>query len=412
MRATWTMAAAVLVGLILTGLIDAEWYTVPGGAFWLAGGTLLVLIGLLIAGRSDSQVKLYFGETLALAVAGVCLSVLFWFRARAGLQGGWLSGIELTMLAMFAWAWPALLLVVIYRRAGEGWRPASRSRLLRLTGVALIAGGLGWLLHFPLWESYSARLDDGVSMHQQSVDRMILRPTESPLAVRILAGPWRLESDPAGIVVRHRSDTPHDAIQLSISGRLLPGFRRNLSWKEQGTRVASSDQRVVEASVDDEGRWWLQPGLPGPALVTVSNGRARATLGVWVTDRHGRYPSFTVVTDRLTLESVSVVQPDEGFFMRQRLRLTNPSSDAVQGPIYALFRTDQTARVSIGSAARSRRIEPSGLPWVAAMDRRPGNPVPVLEPGQSVEFEVLVLPELTRDWLIYNVDLIQAFEPP
>ncbi len=412
MRPVWTMTLAIVLGLVVTGLVDANWYTADhGGAGWLVGTVILALIVLMILARRGEAEIPRVREVVSIAISGVVLTTLFWFRARAGLSGGWLSGIELTLLAMFAWAWPALIPVLLYRRSGEGWRPENRRRLIWLTGTALLVGAFGWVLHLALWNVYEDAGDRQQVAHPLSLHQVITRPTQTPTAIAALGGPRTISPQPIGIVATHPTEADQDPIQVNVTGTLLGMISRDVSWSDQGTRLQSSNPRVIEVIVDDNGRWQLRPGLPGPAIVTVSNRRAQAYIGVWVTNRHGRYAPFEVVTDGFRIEPVSVDKNDDEVFHRQTLRLRNESDRPVLGPIYAVFHTSDSARVAFRSA-RSTRIEPTGKPWVEALGPSPGNRAPVIGPGQAVDFEILVAPELTREWLHFNVDLIQAFDPP
>lgn len=413
MRPVWTLTLGVVMGLVITGLVDASWYTgEQGGAGWLALAVIAALVGLLVAARRGDAELPRPGEFLAVALMGLVLTTLFWFRARAGLATGWLVGIELTMLALFAWAWPALIPVLLYRRAGEGWRPACRRRLLGLTGVALLAGAFGYALHFLVWQLYDGAGFRKQANHPLSLHRVIIRPTETPIAIAALGGSRNLSTRPLALVATHPADPERGPIEVAVKGRLLSLIERDLSWDVQGTRVESSDPRVVSVDRDESGRWQLHPGLPGPAIVTVRNRRAEAWIGVWVTNRSGSYAPFEVVTERFRIKPVSVPQREGEFLYRQTLRLYNRTDEPVLGPIYAVFHTGDSPRVAISSGRSTRRIEPAGKPYVQALTPGPGNRAPVIGPGEAVDFDVLAVPELTREWLHFHVDLLQAFDPP
>jgi hypothetical protein len=411
-RAIWSFLAAVVVGLVLTGLVDARWYTGDGAAFGLAAGVLgLVAVLFFLAPGGRREVPKLI-ELVAIGLAGLVLTALFWVRARAGLRGIMLADLELTILALFGWAWPALLLVALYRTRHEGWRPGNRRRFGWLCGTALLAGAIGWLLHWPLWQLHDQHTTRSAVHQPDTWSGILLKPTESPLMMGLLGGPLTLRANPPGVVARHPVDPDDDWVWAEFAGRLLPGISRNLSWHSQGTNLVSSDPRVVGVELDENGRWVLQPRLPGPAIVTVSNRRARTYIGVWVTDRDGRYAPFTIVNDLLELTPVRHQLNESDALYTQTLRLRNRSDQPVLGPIHAVFRTDAHGRVALSGARRTARIQPAGLPSVVALDGSGGNRAPVLKPGERVEFEILVTPPLTSDWLLYNVDLVQAFTPP
>ena len=409
-RSHITAGGATLLCLLLVSLPDAGFYSRYSGAFLLSAVTVILTIISLVMARSGSATRPTLSEILFFLITGSLLTALFWFRARLGLRSDWLVELELIIPAIYGWAWPALLPALLYRRPGEGFRPAGRQYRAWLVATALLAGLVGYLLYLAAWPYYSERDALFQDTSPDTLHHLLIRPTETPAGIALLGGPLHLQAKPAYIRARHPATLASEPVPVSISGVLPFGIRRDLSWQVQGTELESDNPQTVAVIRDDQGRWLLQPRMPGPAIVSIRNRRARGYIGVWVSNRDGEYAPFSHVTDQFTATLGASYKTDGGFY-RQTLILENSSDAPVLGPIYAMFhQTDR--RVAIAGARRTQRIKPEGIAWFEATKASGSNPALVIAPGQSIRFEIDTYPPLTGEWLHYNMDLIQALTAP
>jgi hypothetical protein len=120
---------ALLACLALVGLPPATGYSHLGWAPVLALATVAGVGAYAWLARGQEPVPVRPGETAFLFLAGGGLTTLFWVRAQLGVPGVILGDLPLEITWRFGgWGWPALLLVVLYRRRGEGLRPGGGRR--------------------------------------------------------------------------------------------------------------------------------------------------------------------------------------------------------------------------------------------------------------------------------------------
>jgi hypothetical protein len=138
---------------------------------------------------------------------------------------------------------------------------------------------------------------------------------------------------------------------VEVQGRILPGFRVDVSRAMQGTELISSHPEVVRATAPDSGVWFLEPEQPGSAVVTVRNRRATTWIGVWVVDEGGGEPSPPEeVTGAFDIQAgpARPPAPGDGFADIQRFTLRNTSDGPVLGPLYLVFRLPPGAPLLVG----------------------------------------------------------------
>ncbi len=427
----WKGALAFLGCLALVGLPPARAYSDPGWTPWLAAGTLVGAGLVWWMARKAAAIRVSPGEVIFVGVGGAFLTVLFWVRAHLGVPGVMLGDLPLRLTAQLGgWAWPALLLVVLYRRGGEGIRVGGARRAGLLLALGLAAGSVGFLVHYPVLEVVEERAE---------VARALERPLESPGALALTGGPRHLAPEPPGVVFVLSTPRGREARDVTVAGRVFPGIPGDVSDVWQGTRLASDDSAVVGVEVGSDGRWRLHPEGPGGAVVTVQNRRVRSWIGVWVLEEGRTRPGPPVeVTDQIRVQAGAVRTPREGFAELQTLTIRNASDDPVLGPIHLVFRSPDSP---IGLVGASRTRDPAvleafdtvlwpspatgprptpatgprptpatvpepipvtvpeptspraeGLPWVEVVPGPivPRNPAPVLAPGASASVEVSV----------------------
>ncbi len=395
----WKAGLAVLACGVLVGLPDARLYSDPGWAPVLALATLAGAAITWWASRQGSPCPVLVWETVGVGAVGAALTVLFWVRAYLGVPGVILGDVPLRLTALLGgWAWPALLLVVLYRRGGEGLRVAGARRAGLLLATGLVAGSVGFVAHYAVL---------GVVEDRPSVVRFLDRPLVSPPALALTGGPREMTPEPAGVIFNLAGPLGRQAREVVVSGRLLPGVVGDVSRAWQGTRLESGDGRVAAVEVDDEGRWHISPRDPGGAVVTVRNRRAQAWIGVWVVEGGRISPgSPDDVTGQVQVEAGTLRPPEAGFAHRQALTVRNRSPEPILGPLHLVIRLPAAGPGVVGGARTvdptvleafpPRQDHPSatlhGLPWVEVLPgpRFPRTPAPVLAPGQSASVEVLV----------------------
>ncbi len=395
----WKAGLAVGACGILVGLPDARLYSDPGWAPVLA---LVTLAGVAVtwwASRKGPSRPVSVWEAVGVGAAGAALTVLFWVRAHLGVPGVILGDVPLRLTARLGgWAWPALLLVVLYRRGGEGLRVAGARRAGLLLAMGLVAGSVGFVAHYPVL---------GLVEDRPGVVRFLERPLASSPALALGGGPREMTVDPAGVVFNLASPRGHQVREVVVSGGLLPGVAGDVSRAWQGTRLESGDGRVVAVEVDEEGRWRMSPRDPGGAVVIVQNRRARAWIGVWVVEEGRISPGPPEdVTGQVQVEAGPLRPPEDGFAHRQALTVRNDSPEPILGPLHLVLRLPASGPAFVGGARtvdptvleafdpRQEHLSaiPDGLPWVEVLPgpRFPRTPAPVLAPGQSASVDVLV----------------------
>lgn len=396
----WKGALAFLLCLGLVALPHARLYSDPGWTPVLGLVTVaLAAVGWWMA-RGVAPMPVTVAEVAFLGLAGAFLTALFWVRAHLGVPGVILGDLPLRLTTRAGgWAWPALLLVVLYRRRGEGVRPggARRAGILLLTGF--LAGSTGFLIHLAAM--------DGVRQHE-AMARVLERPVESPPLLALTGGPRNLVANPPGATFNLAAFRGEEPREISVSAHVLPGLRGDVSAEWQGTRLVSADSQVVRAESVATGRWVLRPIGPGNAIVTVRNRRARTWIGVWVVEEGRTAPVPPVdVTEHFRVEAgpTRPPRPDEGFADAQRLTIRNTSEQPVLGPLHLVLHLPEAGLSLVGPTTTSHpevlrafagEAHPprtgDRLPSVEVLPgrRTPRIPAAVLAPDESATVEVLV----------------------
>ncbi len=338
---------------------------------------------------------------VAVGLAGFMLTALFWTRAALGVPTGFLGDLGWKLGALFGgWPWPALLLAGLM---GLWFRPRGSGGPAFL-GVALVAGTLGWMVHFPVADTIRSS-----SVAWADEGRRIL---EEPLATRPGLAALRVLGQPRHLEVR--PDTlhlgPDETRTLEVHGRRFPGSRSNLSRPSQGVRLRVSDPSVVEVVRAPEGdRWALKSLAPGTSAVEVRAGAATQWIGVRVSsDDGGRDSRPADVTDRVIfrVDEPREPGPSGGFALRQTVRVTNHSDVALVGPLYLVIGQSAEAEPVLVGTGRVRHptvLAAFGPDWrVSVAEIFPGPDglrpvVPALPPGASSELELRVVAPLNPD---------------
>ena len=411
--AAWKAGFAVLMVLVVVGLPPARVYSDPGWAPFLAAATLVavgVVWWMARTGpvRPASTPSVSLGEGLFVGVSGLVLTTLFWVRAHLGVPAIMLGDLPLSIAAMGGWAWPALLLVVLFRRWDEGLRMGGRRRAGILVAVAFVAGTLGYLIHRPVLEALDER---------PRTSLLLERPLASSPLLSLTGGPRGFAPEPTGVVFDLSTLRGRDSRRVSVQGGILPGLAADLSLAAQGTRLTSGDPEVVGVEISEEGRWYLRPEGPGGALITLRNGRARSWIGVWVVEGGRMAPEPPVeVTDALEVEMGGVRPPEEGFAELQEVTVRNVSGEPLLGPLHLAFRLpDDAGPVFVGGRRTTHPevlgafegegpLPERGIPWVEALPGPafPRSPAPVLGPGESISIEVAVTGPLHAEIRVFR----------
>lgn len=411
------LAAILTLGLV--GLPDADLFGAGELAWKLVAMSLVLAIAAILLASPERRQWPSRGEVIYVALLGGVCSGLFWFRAWLVPPTGFLAELQLQLPAVVGWAWPGLLLASLYRRPGEGWRPGSRRRQLGLTGVALVAGLVGFVAYLAAWSLWGETLRPERSASPLHPGAILARPTATPQALALLGGPRELRLAPHGVVFVQADDRSLRPRALTIEGRYPAGLVRDIGHAAYGTRATSSRPAVVRVVEEEDGGWTLQPGVPGHAVIRVTHRDTRAYAGVWTIPTSRSPMPVEEVTAAFSVEPGEIEDdPDGPFdgFYRQRLMLHNRSGEPQVGPLYVLFEPRGSGEWRVLGEGRTLGLEPLHTLY---MTLRPPDAAPfappatdVIRPGARIELSVRFLNLAQRPEVDYGVRILRAFQGP
>lgn len=116
---------------------------------------LITVISFLFFGFKSQKKKkpVSLPALLIIFFVGATATAIFWFRAWNGVPGRILADLPLDLF-LFAFWWPGVLYATIFRYPGEGIYPSSRKRFIQNTGIGLLAGLVGFIAAYSLYENH------------------------------------------------------------------------------------------------------------------------------------------------------------------------------------------------------------------------------------------------------------------